>query len=74
MIGEEMYESHKEMSGAVGVRKPQEAHKAKALWAMMAARDRGDDFYDPARKDNILVRKKRGWSCGQSSSKTRSWH
>ena len=28
---EEMYESYKEMSWAVGVKKPQEAQKAKAL-------------------------------------------
>ena len=36
--------------------KPQEAQKAKALWAMKAAKDRKEDFYDPARKDNILRR------------------
>ena len=38
---EEMYESHKEMSRAVGVRKPQEAQKANALWKMKAAKDAG---------------------------------
>ena len=42
------------MSRAVGARKPQEAPKAKALWAVKAAKDTGVDFYDPARKDNIL--------------------
>ena len=41
---EEMYESYKEMSGAVGVKKPHEAQKAQALWAMKAARDRTGDF------------------------------
>ena len=41
---EEMYESYNEMSRAVGVRKPREAQKAKALWAMKAAKDRGEDF------------------------------
>ena len=53
-----MYESYKEMNGAVGVRKPQEAQKAKVLWAMKAAKDRKDDFHDPDRKDNILRRNK----------------
>ena len=28
--------------------------KASALWRMQAARDSGDNFYDPERKDNIL--------------------
>ena len=45
---EEMYESYKEMSRAVGVRKPQEAQKAKALWAITAAKDRKEEFYDLA--------------------------
>ena len=53
-IGKKMYESYKEMSRAVGAKKPQEAQRAKALWAMKAAKDRGDKFYDPARKDNML--------------------
>ena len=34
--------------------KPQEAQKAGAQWAMKAAKDRKEEFYDPARKDNIL--------------------
>ena len=44
-----MYEPYKEMSGAVGVKKPQEAQKAEALWAMSAAKDRKEQFYDLAR-------------------------
>ena len=49
------------LSKAVGVRlwvskKTQEAQKAKALSAMKAAKDRREEFYDPARKDNILGR------------------
>ena len=40
-----MYESYKEMSRAVGARKPQEAQKAKALWAMKAAKDRKEKFH-----------------------------
>ena len=27
--------------------------KAKALWAMKAAKDNGEEYYDPSRKDNI---------------------
>ena len=56
---EEMYDSYKVMSKAVGAKKPHEAQKAKALpslWAMKAAPDRSEYFYDPARKENILRR------------------
>ena len=38
----------------VGVEKPQEAQKAKALWKMKAAKDAGEEYYDPTREDNIL--------------------
>ena len=55
---EDMYESYKVMSKAVGVKKPQEAQKAKALWAMKAANDRKEEFYDPAREEDISKRKK----------------
>ena len=42
------------MSKALWVKKPQEAQKAKALWwVMKAAKDRREEFYDPAHKDNI---------------------
>ena len=44
------------MSRAVGVKKPQEAQKAKALLAMKAAKDRKEEFYEEARKDNLLGR------------------
>ena len=55
---EDLYEHCKDMSKAAGVRKPNESQKAKALWKMKAARDSGEDFYDPERKDNILGRNK----------------
>ena len=38
----EMYDSYKEMSRAVGVKKPQTAQKARALWKMKAAKDAGE--------------------------------
>ena len=43
----ELYDACKEMSRAVGVKKPQEAQKAKALWRMKAAEDAGEEYYDP---------------------------
>ena len=36
----------------------QEAQKAKALWKMKAVKDAGEEYYDPAREDNILGRNK----------------
>ena len=36
------------------VKKPQEAQKAKALPKMKAAKDAGEEYYDPTREDNIL--------------------
>ena len=51
-----MYFSYKEMSRAVGVKKPQEAQKAKALWKMKAAKDAGEEYNDPTREDNIKGR------------------
>ena len=46
------------MSGAAGVRKPNESQKATAFWKMKAAKDRREDFYDPERKDNVKGRNK----------------
>ena len=42
----------------VRVEKLQEAQKGRALLAMEAAKDRREEFYDPARRDNILGRNK----------------
>ena len=56
---EEMYDSYKEMSKALeSKKKPQEAQKAKALWAVRAAKDRQEEFYDPAREEDISRRSK----------------
>ena len=52
---EELYH-YRDTGKAAGATKASESHRAKAMWAMKAAKDRGDDFYDPARKDNILGR------------------
>ena len=44
------------MSGTVGVKKPQEAQKARVLWKMKAAKDAGEKYYDPTREAGIKVR------------------
>ena len=44
------------MSKAAGAKKPSESQKAKALWAVKAATDTGDEFCDPACKENIVGR------------------
>ena len=44
------------MCRAVGVKKPQEAQKANALWKMKAAKETGEEYYDPTRADNIRGR------------------
>ena len=54
----ELDDAYKEMSRTVGVKKPQEAQKIKALWEMKAAKDAGEEYYDPTRVDNILGRNK----------------
>ena len=48
----EPYDAHKEMSTAVGVKQPQEVQKAKAIWKMKAAKDAGEEFYDPGETRN----------------------
>ena len=40
----------------MGIKKPQEAQKAKALWKMKAAKEAGEEDYDPKREDDILGR------------------
>ena len=55
---EEQYCHFRDMSKATGAKKPSESQKVKALWAMKAAWDRGEEYYDPARKEDILGRTK----------------
>ena len=38
------------------MKKPREAQKAKALWKMKAAKEAGEEYYDPTREDNIWGR------------------
>ena len=54
----ELYHHYREMCEAAGAKKPSESQQAKALWAMKAAKDREDGFYDSARRENILGRKR----------------
>ena len=46
------------MSRPVVVKTPQESQKARALWKMKAAKDGGEEYYDPKREDNIKGRSK----------------
>ena len=39
-------------------KKTEEPQKARALWAMKEAKDRREEFYDPARGEDILGRNK----------------
>ena len=41
----ELHFHHREMSNATKAKKPSESQKAKALWAMKAAKDREEEFY-----------------------------
>ena len=54
----ELCDACKENNTAVGVKKPQEAQKTKALRKMKAAKEAGEEYYDPTREDNILGRNK----------------
>ena len=72
----ELLDAYKEMSRDLGVKKPQEAQKAKALWKMKAAKDPGEEYYDPTREDNILGRNKTRsalWKEHLKASKIRLW-
>ena len=71
---EELYFNHGEVSWAAGARKPSESQKAKALWAMKAAKDRREEFYDPARRKTTSCEGNRqDLSCGKSASRTQSY-
>ena len=54
LLEEDLYYHCREMRKAAGSKKPNESQTAGALWAMKGANDRRENFYDPARKDNIL--------------------
>ena len=46
--------------------------KQKPFGAMKAAKDRREEFYDPARKDNMYgTETAQDWSCGKNTSKTK---
>ena len=67
---EELYCHYRKMNRAVGAEKRSESQKAKALWAMKAAKDREEEYCDPARKDNIWEGNRQ--DCGKGTSKTHS--
>ena len=51
---EALYDHCREMSKATGAKKPSESQKQEAPRAMKAAKDRGEVYRDPARKEDIL--------------------
>ena len=53
---EELYCHCRDMSKATGAKKPSESQKAKALWAMKAAKDRSEVYSDPGREEDIFGR------------------
>ena len=53
---EALYCHCRELKQATGAKKPSESQKAKALWAMIAARDKYDEFYYPAHRKDIQDR------------------
>ena len=69
----ELHVAYKEMSRAVGVKKPQEAQKAKVLWILKAAKDAREEYYDPACEDNILGETRHDQHIVKSTSKTLLW-
>ena len=64
--------ANREMSKATGAKKLSESQKAKALWAMKAAEDSGEEFCDPARKDIILRRQQTRLELWEEHSRTQS--
>ena len=65
-----MYDSYKEMSRAVGVRKPQEAQKAKAFVGYESSqRQEGRVLMIRLAKRTFREEIKRDWSCGKNISR-----
>ena len=48
----------KKCAGLWVLRSHKRPRQLKALWKMKAAKDAGEEYYDPKREDNILVRNK----------------
>ena len=46
------------MRKTTGAKKPSESQKAKALLAMKTAWDRLEEYYDPARKEDMFGKNK----------------
>ena len=53
---EALYYQDRELHQPAGTKKPGDSQKAKTLWATKAAKDRDDEFYDPAHRKDIQDR------------------
>ena len=67
---EELYYHLRELSQAAGAKKPSESQQVQALWATKAAWDRSEEYYDPARKEDILGRTQTRLELCENTSKT----
>ena len=57
------------MSQVTGAKKPSESQKATAFWATKATWDRSEEYYDPARKQDILTEQKSRGFVGRTSQR-----
>ena len=69
---EELYHHDRDLSKAAEAQKPIESQKAKALWVMKAAKDRGMNSTTWLGKTTSWEGIRRDWSCGKNISKTPS--
>ena len=69
---EELYCHYRDTSKAKGAKKPSECQKAKALWAMKAAKDRVRYTMMQLVKQPFWEEERHVWVCGKSTSKTQS--
>ena len=68
---EELCFHYRQMSQATGAKKPSGSKEAKALRAMKAPKDGGEEYDDPARKEDIWGRTKTRLDLWKNISKTR---
>ena len=54
--GETMYYYYTEFTRRLGTKKPGESHEARALWAMKAAKNKEEQFYDTTHQKDIQGR------------------
>ena len=71
-MGRAVLSLQRDEQGNRSQKKQSESQNTKAFWAMKAGWDRGEEYYDPARKIS-WAEQKLAWICGKTTSKTRLW-